>query len=157
MDQPITAQVLNHVGLCTPDLERTMRFYVDLLGFEVDRDLTVPDDGTSALLDVARPVNLRAVYLRLGDFTLELLHFDRPGNPEPPDRVMTEPGLTHISVGVDDIAATAAAVPDHGGDVLFLSRHAAMIRDPFGQRIELLPMAYTRRIEAEREARRASS
>jgi lactoylglutathione lyase len=153
MDQPFAAHAVNHVGHCTPDLAQAQHFYVDLLGFELDRELTPPDGPTSELLGVPTPVGLRAVYLRLGDFTLELLHFDRPGNPPAAERVMNEPGLTHLSISVDDVEATAAAVPAHGGEVLYSSPHAAMVRDPDGQLLELLPMAYRRRIEAERAER----
>lgn len=153
MDQPLAAHVVNHVGHCTTDLARARRFYVDLLGFELDRELTPPDGPTSELLGVASPVGLRAVYLRLGDFTLELLHFDRPGNPPAATRVMNEPGLTHLSISVDDVEATAAAAPAHGGEVVYSSPYAAMVRDPDGQLIELLPVAYHHRIEAERAGR----
>ena len=50
-----------------------------------------PDDAaTGRLLQIDKP-NLTAVYLTLGDFTLELLQYDRPGNPPHRPRVMNEP------------------------------------------------------------------
>ena len=57
---------------------------------------------------------------------------------------MNELGLTHLSVSVDDIAATAAKAVECGGGVLEQTNVglAVMIRDPDGQLIELLPMAY---------------
>ena len=48
-------------------------------------------------------------YLRAGPFVLELLHFDRPDNPAPRSRVFNEPGLTHLSVSIEDIDAEEVA------------------------------------------------
>ena len=93
------------------------------------------------------PVNLRAVYLRLGPFVLELLHYDRPGNPLAARRVMNEPGLTHLSLSVEDLEGVVARVQEYGGQVKCdLLPMAAMVADPDGQLIELLPMSYRRRL-----------
>ena len=134
------SNVVNHVGLCVTDLERAQRFYTEALGFTFHRDLKPDDEGTSKILSVDMPVNLTAVYLKLGDFTLELLHFDRPGNPPFRERVMNEPGLTHLSITVGDVAAALDRVRAAGGDVIDSANlgAAAMVRDPDGQLIELL-------------------
>jgi lactoylglutathione lyase len=134
--------VVNHIGLATADLARSRRFYVELLGFVPERDLTVPDEASGPLLGVEPPVNLTASYLRRGAFVLELLWFDRPGNPPPRERPFTEPGLTHLSLSVDDLAGVVEQVPAFGGEVVFSSPMAAMVRDPDGQLVELLPMSY---------------
>lgn len=135
--------VVNHVGLCVTDLDRAQRFYVEVLGFEVGRELTLPDSATATFLSVEPPVGLSAVYLERGPFTLELLHFDRPGNPVAIDRPFTQPGLTHLSFSVDDLDTTLALVTDLGGElVTVLPGAAAIIRDPDGQTLELLPMSY---------------
>jgi catechol 2,3-dioxygenase-like lactoylglutathione lyase family enzyme len=86
-------------------------------------------------------VGLVASYLRRGAFVLELLHFDRPGNPPARDRPFTEPGLTHLSFTVDDLDAARADVEQHGGQVLVdteVPGAAVMVRDPDGQLLELL-------------------
>jgi lactoylglutathione lyase len=138
--------VFNHVGLCVRELERSRRFYQDVLGFEPDREMTLPDAATADFLAVARPVNLTAVYLTRGAVVLELLHFDRPENPEPTgERVFNEPGLTHLSFSVDDLDASVAAVKAAGGEVVTeMPGRAAVVRDPDGQLLELLPMGYAR-------------
>lgn len=134
--------VVNHVGLCVADLDRARHFY-EALGFTLERELEIPDGPAQALLDVARPVGLRALYLRLGDFTLELMHFAREENPVWRERVFNEPGLTHLSIAVDDLDATVAAVPALGGAVVRqLGPAVALVRDPDGQLVELLPMSY---------------
>jgi catechol 2,3-dioxygenase-like lactoylglutathione lyase family enzyme len=90
---------------------------------------------------VKEPVGLTAVYLTLGGAILELLHFEREGNEAARIRPFTEPGLTHISLTVDDIAETCKLVLQYGGEVLEdtdMWGKALMIRDPDGQVIEIL-------------------
>jgi catechol 2,3-dioxygenase-like lactoylglutathione lyase family enzyme len=135
----------NHVGHCVTDLARSRRFYEELLGFTHQRDLQVPDQPTAKLLRVPAPVGLRAVYLERDGFVLELLHFDREGNAPARERTFTEPGLTHLSFSVEDVAATCARVAELGGEVLAdtdLGGRAVMIRDPDGQLLELLPLSH---------------
>ena len=133
--------VVNHVGLCVTDPDRSRRFYEEVFGFVHRNDLS-PDDGpTGTLLQVEPPVGLTAVYLVLDSFVLELLHFDRDGNDSRRARSFTEPGLTHLSFGVDDIVETCRRVVAHGGEVLSdteLGGAAVMVRDPDGQLLELL-------------------
>lgn len=137
--------VFNHVGHCVTDLDRSRRFYVELLGFDVQRELPVPDAPASQLLRVPPPVGMTAVYLERDGLVLELLHFSREGNAPQRERPFTEPGLTHLSFSVDDMAATCDRVEGLGGEVLEdtnVGGMAVMIRDPDGQVIELLPMSY---------------
>jgi catechol 2,3-dioxygenase-like lactoylglutathione lyase family enzyme len=142
--------VFNHVGHCVADLGRSRRFYEDVLGFEPWRELTVPDTPADRLMRLTQPVGLTACYLRRDGFVLELLHYSGAGAAAlpPRERVMNEPGLTHVSVSVDDIDATCRQVTEHGGEVLADTNigGAVMVRDPDGQLIELLPMAYAERM-----------
>jgi predicted enzyme related to lactoylglutathione lyase len=54
---------------------------------------------------------------------------------------MDDVGLTHISLSVSDLAAALAMVDEFGGSVVqeTVTEQFAMIRDPDGQLIELLP------------------
>jgi lactoylglutathione lyase len=130
----------NWVGLAVTDLARSRRFYEELLGFTYERELAPADKPTSKLCQVDEPVNLTAVYLKLDGFVLELLHFDREGNPPSRNRSMNEPGFTHLSVNVENIGTVVARVPGYGGTVLADTDLgvAVLIRDPDGQLIELL-------------------
>jgi lactoylglutathione lyase len=137
--------IVNHIGLCVTDIAVSRRFYEELLGFTHQRDLEVPDAPADKLLRVPAPVGMTASYLERDGFILELLHFDRDGNAPQRERSFTEPGLTHISCSVDDVAGTCAQVAPLGGEVLAdtdISGRAVMIRDPDGQLIELLPTSY---------------
>jgi lactoylglutathione lyase len=133
--------VVNHVGLCVTDLDRSRRFYEQVFGFAPRNELAVPDAPASRLLGVPEPVGLTAVYLVRDGFVLELLHFDRDGNDPRRARSFTEPGLTHLSFTVPDLPAAQAAVPAAGGEVLDgtdVGGRAVMVRDPDGQLLELL-------------------
>jgi lactoylglutathione lyase len=136
----VAGNVTTHVGLCVTDLDRSRRFYEEALGFAFERDLRPPDDLTGQLLGVPSP-GLTAVYLTIGTFTLELLHFGRDDNPSARSRVMNEPGLTHLSITTSDLPGTLAKVRELGGEVVESSDIglAVMVRDPDGQLVELLP------------------
>ena len=72
---------------------------------------------------------------------LELLDYSKRDAKAGPRRVMDEVGLTHMSLSVSDLAGVLTQVPSFGGSVIEEATTAqfAMIRDPDGQLIELLP------------------
>jgi catechol 2,3-dioxygenase-like lactoylglutathione lyase family enzyme len=141
----------NHVGQCVTDLERSKRFYCELLGFTLQREINPPDDLSAKLLGLDPPLGMTATYLGRDGLVLELLHFDAPGQTRPfVRRGMNEPGLTHISLSVEDLEGVVAKLPDYGGEVMADSDigSGVFVRDPDGQLVELLPMEYRRRLDA---------
>ena len=141
------SNVMNHLGQCVTDLERSRTFYEEALGFTYWRTLELDDSPSDQLLQLQAPLGFRACYLKQGSFVLELLHFAGEGAKPAPyrARTMNEIGLTHISLSVDDIPATCALVEQHGGTVLHdtdVGGLAINVRDPDGQILELLPMSY---------------
>ncbi len=137
---------VNHIGMCVSDVDASIRFYTELFGFTVERELRMPDEVTAKLLLLDPPVGMRAVYLRLGDLVLELLAYERPGGAAPwRERTMDEPGLTHLSIGVDDYDAALERVESLGRKLEPSSDlgSAAMVRDPDGQLVEILPSTWT--------------
>ena len=136
----------NHLGQCVSDLERSRTFYEEALGFTFWRLLELGDEPSDKLLQLQTPLGFRACYLTQGSFVLELLHFAGEGAAPGPfrPRAMNELGLTHISLSVDDIPATCTLVEQFGGTVLTETEISGgiFVRDPDGQLIELLPMAF---------------
>ena len=137
---------VSHVGICVSDLERSLAFYRDALGFAYESELSVEGEPSQTLLRLA-PVKLRAVYLVRDGLRVELLHYAAPGHTgdgEP--RAMNRLGLTHLSLRVDDLAAASARLEAHGARILRdteideprLRAKALFATDPDGTLIELV-------------------
>lgn len=141
----MTIQRLTHLGICVSDLERSLAFYRDVLGFvEVGR-LEPDASSTSQLLGF--DCTLQAVYLERDGWRIELLHYPTPGHTgsnEP--RPMNRLGLTHLSFRVQDIDRVLEKLEAAGGhvfeeSVLDLgdgSSKALMAVDPDGTRLEII-------------------
>lgn len=141
--------VFNHVGHCVADLERSRRFYEELLGFRHWWQFDVPDDQAAGVLRLTPPLQMTAVYLVRDGFVLELLQYAAPGQTEAPrPRAMNQPGLTHISLAVDDIETTLTRVAELGGEILDDTNKGVVvfIRDPDGQLIELSNMDWRKQL-----------
>jgi lactoylglutathione lyase len=139
---------LHHTGLHVLDLDQSLRFYCDLLGF----DLVLrwqPSAPYVAMLVGYAGVELHAAVIRLGsgEVRIELLEYRGVARRRVDTRT-ANPGTCHIAVEVDDVdpifsRLTAAGVkavsepvtltigPNRGG-------RAVYVIDPDGFRIELL-------------------
>jgi len=137
----------SHLGLCVSDLERSVRFYCEGLGFELVQSHTVGQEF-ARLMEV-EDVVLQSRFVRRDGVSIELLHFDSPGHHgEQVRRPMNELGLTHLSLRVDDVDAVAATIDALGGTVLAQTRTTfgagagvldfVYCTDPDGVRIELM-------------------
>src|SRR4051794_15881285 len=111
------ANAYSHIGLCVTDLQRSRRFYEEVFGFRLAFEFHTDGPETPKLLRLDPPLTLDAVYLWLDGLLLELLQFEGPTSPVNQERVMNEPGLTHLSLFVEDVDAVIAAVPKYGGRV----------------------------------------
>ena len=135
-----------HLGLCVSDLERSLRFYRDILGFRYLSEMQVAGEPSNTLLQLP-DVDLHAVYLERDGTRIELLHYRNPGHvagPQP--RPMNQLGLTHLSFRVDNLAGMLQDLADAGGGVLerthidipAFEAAAVFITDPDGTLIELV-------------------
>jgi len=135
----------NHSGQVVTDLERSKRFYQEVFGFKFWYEITPPDAMTAKLSCLSPPLGVTASYLTLDGLVIELMHYSAPGATVPfRPRTMNEPGLTHLSISVDDVRAVAGKAVEYGGQVIEESDVGAaiFIRDPDGQLLELLPLSY---------------
>ena len=139
-----------HVGICVSDLERSIRFYRDGLGFSEGGELTVEGEPTATMLELPSDMHLDAVYLDREGFRIELLSYPRPGTVgEAKARPMNQLGLTHFAFRVDDLDAAIARVEAHGGALVAGSRiqnevfgsDLCYVTDPDGVRLELVQVA----------------
>jgi lactoylglutathione lyase len=135
--------VFSHVGICVTDLDKSLTFYCDGLGFE--RGQSIPIDATfGAALEVPGDLALTSQFIRREGLALELLHYTRPAPTGEPSQRRNQLGLTHLSFYVDDVDATAASLVAAGGTVIESTRTTnegidlLFLHDPDGVRIELM-------------------
>lgn len=140
---------IGHVGICVTDLERSIHFWCDGLGFEVLREFAFKGERWRRILEVQDPLDLQTRIIRRDHMTLELLHFVSPGHEGEAVRTpMNRLGFTHLAVWVKDIDAMAARVVQYGGAIVEDTRVAfdhprlrgrwLLCTDPDGVRVELV-------------------
>lgn len=135
--------VFSHVGICVTDLDKSLTFYCDGLGFE--RGESFPIDATfGAALEVPGDLALTSQFIRREGLAVELLHYTVPAPTGEPSQRRNQLGLTHLSFYVDDVDATAASLVAAGGTVIESTRTTnegidlLFLHDPDGVRIELM-------------------
>ncbi len=137
---------VSHLGICVSNLERSLAFYRDALGFAFESELRVEGEPSETLLRL-RDVHLHAVYLVQDGLRIELLHYETPGHlGDGSSRPMNQLGLTHLSLRVDDLDGALAALDAQGVRVLRDTRidhanlraRAVFVTDPDGTLVELV-------------------
>jgi len=136
----------SHLGLCVSDLDRSLRFYCDGLGFTrgggYDLD-SAAQTGLDRSLEVDGRARIRSQFISHGTLQIELLAFVDPpagGTPSPRRNLL---GLTHLAFFVDDVDEAAARLAACGGTVLDDTRsnpgvELVFVADPDGVRVELM-------------------
>ena len=99
----------NHVGQCVTDLERSKRFYCELLEFTLrTRDHSRPTSRRRSCMSLTPPLGMTACYLGRDGLVLELLHFAAVGQTRPYERTSDERTRPHaLSLSVDDVDGCA--------------------------------------------------
>lgn len=136
---------VTHIGVCVSDMERSIAFYRDVLGFAFAYELRVQGEPSDTLLRL-RDVELHAVYLDRDGLRLELLHYASPRSPaQPPARTMNDLGFTHLSIQVPSIEQALEELAAAGVEILRETlvdldgtQVAVFVRDPDGLPIELV-------------------
>ena len=139
----------SHLGICVSDVDASLRFYCGGLGFTEMAAHEVGEEF-AALMEVDG-VRLRSRMIAKDGVTVELLGFDAPGvTGDGARRPMNQLGLTHLSLRVTDVEATAAAIEALGGTVVRSTRTTipfgeasldfVYCTDPDGTRIELMDL-----------------
>lgn len=136
----------SHVGICVSDLDRSMRFYCEGLGFEPAERYDLDSSqmpGLDRSLEVDGPLTVTSQMIVSGGMKVELLAY--PGRPPQgtPSTSRGRLGLTHLSFNVDHVDSAAARLVEFGGTVLDHTRSDAgivllFLTDPDGTRIELM-------------------
>ncbi|HEX8030709.1 MAG TPA: methylmalonyl-CoA epimerase [Vicinamibacterales bacterium] len=94
--------VLDHVGIAVADLQASLAFFKDVLGLHVETSEEVASQ------------RVRATFLNTGQSTLEMLEATSPDSPIAKFVEKRGPGLHHVALRVDDIAAALAHLTSRG-------------------------------------------
>jgi len=138
---------VSHVAIAVSDLETSLRFYADGLGFEPGPCFESGDE-VAAVSEVEPPVRMVSQYLTKDGFRLELMAWDSPAVHGEASKFRNQRGLTHLSFEVDDAVAVEDRLLALGGHRLPDARvkverdpapiSLVFLTDPDGTRIELL-------------------
>lgn len=138
---------MSHAGLCVSDLEASLRFYCEGLGFEVAEGYDVGDEVADTL-EVPKGVQLRSQMIVKDGTKLELLGWTSPAVEGTPSTRRNQVGLTHLSFTVEDLPVVEARLVGLGATAIESTRtHIDMgvatldllfLADPDGTRIELM-------------------
>lgn len=123
---------IDHIELLTVALERTITFYVGVLGFRERERIRIPETHSGPL---------ELVYLELGGTTVEVMHYPE-AKPIPPRSAELHQGWQCLALEVDDMDSTLNILAEKGvlaawGPVKRQDYARAEIRDPDGNPIEL--------------------
>lgn len=123
----------HHGAVSVPDLEASIEWYRQILGFELERRDYLP------------PVPADVAFLRRGDLRIELFQPAQAQSLPPerrlPDQDLRTHGTKHFAFAVRDIDAAASELRRRGADIVFVkhmeSASVLFLRDNAGNLIEL--------------------
>ena len=104
----------NHTSFTVSDLDRSVAFFRDVLGFEVTSKAPRNPDVVSRVTGIPG-TRMMIAYVRGAGHSLELIQYLGP--EEGRGRVRALPcdvGFAHVAYDVDDIEAAIAASAEHG-------------------------------------------
>ncbi len=121
---------IDHVEIIPSDLERTIDFYTNILGFKIKERQRIEDPNT---------VIEEVVFLELNDTLLELV---RVKNPAPVSPEHWQIGYLMIAIEIDNMDKVIEYLKSKGvgitaGPITLGSSKRAEIKDPDGLSIEL--------------------
>jgi catechol 2,3-dioxygenase-like lactoylglutathione lyase family enzyme len=99
-------KTIDHIGIMTNDLQQSLEFYTDVLGFSVSRQMEMAE--------------LSAVFVEKDGIKIELMKYRGKNVPKRSEVAKLRIGVSsipindHITFSVDDIEATVAELKEKG-------------------------------------------
>ncbi len=93
---------INHIGLAVKNLDESMKFYKDQLGFEFK--------GT----DEVASQKVKVAFFKIGETNIELVQATSPDSPIAKYLEKNKEGIHHICYEVEDIVSTLKNLKDKG-------------------------------------------
>jgi catechol 2,3-dioxygenase-like lactoylglutathione lyase family enzyme len=136
----------SHAGICVSDIDRSMRFYCEGLGFQPAERYDLDSSqmpGLDRSLEVEGPLTVISQMIVSGGMKVELLAYPGRAAEGTPSTSRGLLGLTHLSFNVDRVDSAAARLVEFGGTIHEETRSDAgnvllCLTDPDGTRIELM-------------------
>src|SRR5438128_5414279 len=110
---------IDHVEVVTDQLDRTVQFYTEVLGFTVKARDRIERSGLGVPIDL--------VYLDLGGTVVELISYE--GGAVDPAPQTEHLGYSMMALEVDDMEKTADYLRTRGVDIVWVQRSARPIQE----------------------------
>jgi glyoxylase I family protein len=141
----------DHTGITVSDLERSLAFWRDLLGFEISHTAHQTGDLAKEITGVAGAEIKLAVLKTPGGHKIELLEYLAPSDREHIDLRPCDVGSVHVALTVANLDAVLRAIAASGwkaaGKPQTLKtgpnagKRVVYVRDPDGTTIEFMQLA----------------
>jgi catechol 2,3-dioxygenase-like lactoylglutathione lyase family enzyme len=120
----------HHISISVPELQPSMDWYHDKLGFEFEFEFEVPDVG------------LKAVVMRRGELRVEIMRSEGastlPSDRRDPDLDIKTHGNKHAGFAVRDVRATIEALERQNVEIVRDLGVAVYVHDNFGNLLEFV-------------------
>ena len=124
----------HHGGISVPDLEASIRWYTEVLDFQVERRFDIP------------PIPAKVAMLRRGELRLELFEVagakSLPEERRQPNLDVKTHGNKHVAFAIRDLDAIEQELRRRGADIVFVGRFEfgsnIFIRDNAGNLLEFV-------------------
>jgi glyoxylase I family protein len=133
-----------HIGLTVSDLQRSIDFYVELLGFKIAEPRRSVAGAEVDRVQGLQGVRLELAYIFNGALAVELMQYVHPLG-QTRVRAINDPGCHHLSFAVPDVLGLFESMHARGVPSLGpprpsprSGRYTVLMRDPDGNLIELI-------------------
>lgn len=138
---------VNHTGFTVSDLERSVAFWQDALGFEVVSVGPLPDETILERITGIAGARGRVAFVKVPGLVVELIEYTAPA-----ERTMAGPpsavGSGHVALDVQDLDVAVDVAQAHGARLVqpiaiigpgpFAGTRAAYLRCPDGCTLEFI-------------------
>ena len=135
---------IRHTGIVVSDIDKSLYFYKDLLGFEIEKDNVESGKYIDNFLGL-KDVSVQTIKMSLNnEGMVELLHY-KTHKEKPKETKINQIGCTHIAVTVEDLDKIHKRFKEEGIEFINPPRlssdgfaKVAFCKDPDGFFIELV-------------------
>lgn len=145
-----TIQTIYHTGFIVENLDKALEFYVDFLGFNIERAPSISETPWISEVVGYANVKMRQAYVGVGDgHSIELIEYIRPRGEKRSDQFdRNRPGSAHAAMVVDSVLEWRDLLeargirtfgPKYERDLEYpWARHAIYFQDTDGNWLEMI-------------------